>query len=121
MPQYGVLVYLPAPADPAALPADYLAALADYPERAAGLGGKVLGARYFSNQRGFAFESGTTAVAVVGGTARPGHVAHSDLVPAAFYVVSAPSLEVAVEIARAHPAARTGGLEVRPLFAPAKE
>jgi len=42
----------------------------------------------------------------------------SDLVVSAFYVVAAPSIDVAVQIAKLNPAARDGGVEVRPLFVP---
>jgi len=68
MPQYGMVVYSPAPADP---------------------------------------------------MARSGALVESDLVVSAFYVVAAPTIDVAVQIAKLHPAARDGGVEVRPLFVPA--
>lgn len=118
MPQYGVLVYSPAPADPRALPPDHVEALDHYPAQAKELGGKVLGGSYFADQRGFAFEPGTTARAISGDTVRNGPFFESDLIPAAFFVLSAPSIDVAVEIARQHPATREGGVEVRPLLAP---
>lgn len=117
MPQYGVLVYSPAPADPMALTADHLKLLDRYPAQAKELGGKVLGGSYFAGQRGFAFESSATATAIRGDTVRHGPLVDSDLVPAAFYVLSAPNLEVAVRIAKLHPATRDGGVEVRPLIA----
>ena len=63
MPQYGVLVYSPAPADPLALAPDHLEQLDRYPALAKELGGKVLGGSYFSAQRGFAFEPSTTVTA----------------------------------------------------------
>ncbi|MBN2841271.1 MAG: hypothetical protein JXP37_09990 [Coriobacteriia bacterium] len=116
MPQYGVLVYLPAPADPAKFDAAYLAAIQGYPEEARRLGGKVLGGSYFPGQRGFAFEVSTEAVSVKAGESRPGVFIDSSLVPAAFYVISAPDIGVAVLAAQAHPAATTGGIEVRELF-----
>ena len=115
MPQYGVLVYSPAPADPMALTADHLELLERYPAQAKELGGKVLGGSYFAGQRGFAFEASTTATAIRGDTVRSGPLVESDLVPAAFYVVSAPNLDIAVQVARLHPATRAGGVEVRPL------
>ncbi len=119
MPQYGVLVYSPAPADPLALTHEHLELLDRYPAQAKELGGKVLGGSYFPEQRGFAFEPSTTAIR--GQTVESGPLVESDLVPAAFYVVSAPNLDVAVQIARAHPAVREGGAEVRPLFVPPAE
>ncbi len=117
MPQYGVLVYSPAPADPMALSADHIDALAHYPALAKELGGTVLGGSYFPAQRGFAFLPSTTAVAIRGDAVRSGPLVESDLVPAAFYVLSAPDMDVAVRIATAHPATRDGGVEVRPLLA----
>jgi hypothetical protein len=121
MPQYGILVYLPAPADPAALTPDYLKLLDRYPDQVKELGGKILGGSYFSEQRGFAFEPSTTATAIRGDEVRGGPLVESDLVAAAFYVVSAPDLDVAVEIAKLHPATREGGVEVRALFVPGGE
>lgn len=118
MPQYGVLVYSPPPADPLALEPDYLEQIETYPARAKKLGGKVLGGSYFPGQRGFAFEPSTLATSVRGDTESPGPLVESDLVVSAFFVVSAPSMDVAVQVAKAHPATRDGGVEVRPLFGP---
>jgi len=119
MPQYGMIVYSPAPADPNALPAEHLAALDDYPGQAKALKGKVLGGTYFSKQRGFALNPSTEAAYVQGGSVLSEPLIASDLVISAFYVVAAPSMEVAIEIARLHPANGDGGVEVRPLFVPA--
>jgi hypothetical protein len=116
-----MIVYSSAPADPNALSQEYLAALSDYPERAKELKGKVLGGTYFPIQRGFALDPSTEAMAVEGDTARAGTLTGSDLVVAGFYVVAAPTIDVAVEIAKLHPAARDGGIEVRPLFVPASQ
>lgn len=118
MPQYGVVVYSPAPADPAAFDAEYLALLEGYPARAKALGGKVLGGSYFPKQRGFAFDPSTAAMAVRRDTVRSGTLVESDLVVSAFYVVAAPNIDVAVEIARLNPATREGGVEVRPMYVP---
>jgi hypothetical protein len=57
-------------------------------------------------------------MAIRGDTIRSGPLLESDLVLAAFYVLSAPNIDVAVQIAKLHPAARDGGIEVRPLFVP---
>lgn len=116
MPQYGVLVYSPPPADPMALTPDYLELLDRYPAQAKELGGKVLGGSYFPGQRGFAFEPSTTATAIRGDTVRSGPLVESDLVVAAFYLLQAPDSDAAVRIAKLHPAARDGGVEVRPMF-----
>jgi hypothetical protein len=118
MPQYGVLVYSPAPADPMALTPDHVDALDRYPAEAKELGGKVLGGSYFPEQRGFAFLPSTAATAIGGGAVRSGPLVESDLVAAAFFVLSAPTMDVAVEIAKLHPATRDGGVEVRELFVP---
>jgi len=119
MPQYGMVVYSPAPADPMALSPEHLALLDEYPAQAKSLRGKVLGGTYFAKQRGFAFDPITAAMAVRGDTVREGTLIESDLAVAAFYVVVAPNIDVAVQIAKLHPAARDGGIEVRPLFVPA--
>lgn len=116
MPQYGVLVYSPAPADPASLTPDYLDLLERYPAQAKELGGKVLGGSYFAGQRGFAFEPSTTAMTVRGDTMQDGPLAQFDLVVTAFYVLQAPDMDIAVQIARLHPAVLDGGVEVRPMF-----
>ncbi len=118
MPQFAVLVYLPAPADPATLSPDYLHSLADYPERVKGFKATVLGGSYFAAQRGFAFDARETGVTVLAHTVRSGTLSDSHLTPAAFFVLSAPDLEVAVQAARLHPAVKDGALEVRPLLPP---
>jgi hypothetical protein len=118
MPQYAMIVYSPAPADPNAYSAEHLAALDEYPAQAKSLGGKVLGGTYFPKERGFALDPSTLAMTAQGDGVRSGTLIESDLVVSAFYVVAAPSMDVAVEIARLNPAARDGGIEVRPLFVP---
>jgi hypothetical protein len=119
MPQYGMIVFSPAPADPMALSPKHLADLETYPQRAKALKGKVLGGTYFAKQRGFAFDPSTMAMTVEGDAAREGTLSSSTLVPCAFYVVAAPSIEVAVQVAMLHPAAADGAVEVHPIFKPA--
>ena len=121
MPQYGFLVYSPAPADPMALTPDHLELLDRYPAQVKELRGKILGGSYFSGQRGFAFDPSTTATAIRGDTVRSGPLVESDLVVAGFFVLAAPDLDVAVRVAKLHPATRDGGVEVRPLFVPPAE
>ena len=121
MPQFGVLVYSPSPADPMALSSERLDEIARYPALAKELGGKVLGGSYFAGQRGFAFEPSTDATTIVGDQVRSGPLVDADLVPAAFYVISAPDIDTAVRVARAHPATRDGSVEVRRLFVPDDE
>ena len=121
MPQYGVLVYSPAPADPMALTPGHLELLGEYPALAKELGGKVLGGSYFPGDRGFALQPSTAARTILGEEERNGPLIESELVPAAFFVLSAPDLDTAVQIAKRHPATRDGGVEVRQLFtAPAR-
>ncbi|MBN2841152.1 MAG: hypothetical protein JXP37_09395 [Coriobacteriia bacterium] len=119
MPQYAMVVYSPAPADPLTFSAEHLETLSGYPEQAKALGGKVLGGTYFAKERGFALAPSTAAMTVRKGAVREGTFHDAELVIAAFYVVAAPSIDVAVEIAKLHPAAQDGGIEVRPLFVPA--
>jgi hypothetical protein len=119
MPQYGMIVHSPAPADPMTLSPEHLAALEAYPEQAKALKGKVLGGTYFAKQRGFAFDASTSAITVEGDTVREGIHSGSNLVACAFYVVAAPSIEVAAKIAKLHPAAREGALEIHAMFKPA--
>ena len=119
MPQYGMIVFAPAPADPMGLSPEHLAALEEYPERVKTLKGKVLGGNYFAKQRGFAFNPSTTAMAVKGDDVKEGPLLQSDLVACAFYVIAAPNIEVATQIAKLHPAARDGGIEIHPVFTPA--
>jgi hypothetical protein len=119
MPQYGMIVHSPAPADPMTLSPEHLAALEAYPGQAKALKGKVLGGTYFAEQRGFAFDASTAAMTVQGDAVREGTLSGSDLVPCAFYVVAAPNIEVAMQIAKLHPAALEGAVEVHPVFKPA--
>lgn len=119
MPQYGMVVYSPAPGDPTALSPEHLTALEDYPARAKALKGKVLGGTYFAKQRGFALNPSTEAMTVQGDAVQSGTLGGSGLVVSAFFVVAAPSMDVAVEVAKLHPAAKEGAVEVRPLFVPA--
>ena len=114
MPQYGVFVISPAPADPMALTPDYLESLDRYPSRVSELGGSIV--------TGFAFQPSTTARAIRGGAVLDGPLLRADeLVAAGYYVLEAPDLDTALRIAGLNPAARDGGVEVRPLFVPPAE
>jgi hypothetical protein len=111
MPQYGVFVVSPAPADPLALTRDYLESLNAYPSQVSELGGSIT--------VGFAFQPSTSAKAVRGGEVKEGPMLGADdLVAAGFYVLEAPDLDTALRIAALNPATRDGGVEVRPLFVP---
>lgn len=121
MPQYGVLVYLPAPADPSTLTEDYRASIERYPDRAKQVKAKVLGSTYFAAQLGFAFESSDTGQTISSDKRRIDSIKERELTPAAFFVLSAPDVHVAADAAALHPAADLGIVEVRPLVpAPSK-
>ncbi|WP_027344520.1 YciI family protein [Hamadaea tsunoensis] len=113
MPQYGVLVFSPAPADPMDLKPDYLALLDRYPAQVTELGGKII--------TGFALQPSTTATAVRGDVVTDGPFIEAKEVVAGFYILEAPDLDVALEIAKLNPATIDGGVEVRPLFEPPAE
>jgi hypothetical protein len=111
MPQYGVFVISPAPADPMALTPTYIESLDAYPSQVSELGGSIV--------VGFAFQPSTSAKAVRGGAVKDGTMLCADnLVAAGFYVLEAPDLDTALRIAALNPATREGGVEVRPLFVP---
>jgi hypothetical protein len=114
MPQYGIFVISPEPADPMSLTPDHLELLNAYPAQVTELGGTIV--------TGFAFQPSTNAKAVRGGSTHDGVLLRADdLVAAGFYVLDAPDLQTAVRIAALNPATRAGGVEVRPLFVPPSE
>jgi len=108
MPQYGILVYSPAPADPTELTPDYLELLERYPAQVEELGGRLV--------TGFALQPSTTATSVRGDTVTDGPFIEAKEVVAGFFILEAPDLDVALRIAKLNPATRDGGVEVRPLF-----
>lgn len=65
----------------------------------------------------YAFTSRTEAVSIDANGARSGPFVDLPLSVAGFYVIEAPDVVAATEIARANPAVRsaTGGVEVRPI------
>jgi hypothetical protein len=114
MPQYGIFVISPAPADPMALTQDYLESLNAYPSKVSELGGSIV--------TGFAFQPSTHAKSIRGNAVKDGALLGAgDLVAAGFYVLEAPDIDTAARIAALNPAAREGGVEVRPLFVPPSE
>lgn len=118
MPQFAMIVYSPKPADPSALDEEHLKQLADFPDHAKALRGKVLGGTYFAKERGFAFEGSDVARTVTADGIRDGVMIDADLVAAALFVLAAPDIDTATRIAQLHPAVKHGGLEIRPLFVP---
>jgi hypothetical protein len=113
MPQYGVLIFSPAPADPMELTPEYGALLERYPAQVEELGGRIV--------TGFALQPSTTATAIRGDVVTDGPFIEAKEVVAGFYILEAPDLDVALRIAKLNPATRDGGVEVRPLFVPPAE
>ncbi|RIV40844.1 YciI family protein [Micromonospora radicis] len=113
MPQYAVLIYSPAPADPLTLTPDYVALLEQYPARVAELGGQIVA--------GYALQPSTAATAIRGDLVTDGPFIEAKEVVAGFFVLAAPDLDVALKIAQLNPATIHGGVEVRPLFVPPVE
>jgi hypothetical protein len=110
MPQYAVLIYSPAPADPTALTPEENEQLEQYVGQIEELGGQPL--------TGYALQPSTAAVSVRGDIVQHGPFMEAKEVVSGFFIMEAPDMDVAVQIAKANPATRDGGVEVRPLFAP---
>ncbi|CRK62146.1 hypothetical protein [Alloactinosynnema sp. L-07] len=110
MPQYAVLIYSPAPADPMALTPDYVALLDQYQGQVKELGGEIV--------TGFALAPSPTATAIRGDVVTDGPFVEAKEVVAGFFILDAPDADTAVAIAKLNPATRAGGVEVRPLFVP---
>jgi hypothetical protein len=114
MPQYAVLVYMPAPADPMKISLDYAAALERYPAQVEELGGRGVA--------GYALQPSTTATAVRGDLVTDGPFIEAKEVIGGFFILEAPDLDVALKIAKLNPVYLDGGgVEVRPLFEPPAE
>jgi hypothetical protein len=113
MPQYGVLIYSPAPADPMDLTPDYVELLDRYQAQIEDLGGRAV--------TGFALQPSTTATSIRGDVVTDGPFIEAKEVVAGFFVLEAPDLDIALQIAKLNPATRDGGVEVRPLFEPPAE
>jgi hypothetical protein len=113
MAQYAVLIYSPAPADPMDLTPEYLELLDSYGDTVAELGGEIV--------TGFALQPSTTATAIRGDLLTDGPFIEAKEVVAGFFILEAPDHHTALQIAKANPATRDGGVEVRPLFVPPAE
>ncbi|MDT7613886.1 MAG: hypothetical protein QOG20_321 [Pseudonocardiales bacterium] len=114
MTQYAVLIYSPAQTDPMDyMRPDYLELLERYPAQVEELGGQIV--------TGYALQSGTTATAIRGDVVTDGPFVEAKEVVAGFFILEAPDLDVALQIAKLNPATRDGGVEVRPLFVPPAE
>ncbi|HEV2781119.1 MAG TPA: YciI family protein [Actinophytocola sp.] len=113
MPQYAVLIYSPAPADPMEITPEYLELLDRYPAQVEELGGKIV--------TGYALQPSTTARSVRRSGVTDGPFAEAKEVVAGFFILEAPDMDVALQIAKLNPATRDGGVELRPLFIPPDE
>ena len=107
MPQYAILLYSPAPADPASLPQEELDAHMKYGEQIEQLGGTVSSPQ--------ALQASTTATSIRGTLVTDGPFIESKEVLAGFFVLEARDLDHAIEIARLCPSTWHGGVEIRPL------
>ncbi|MFI6503854.1 YciI family protein [Nonomuraea typhae] len=109
MPQYAILIYQPAPADPLQISPEYQQALEHYPAQIEELGGRAV--------RGYALQPSTTATAVRGEAVTDGPFIETKEVVAGFFILEAPDLDVALKICKLNPVVlEGGGVEVRPLF-----
>jgi hypothetical protein len=110
MPEYAVLVYGQADADFSSITPEYLEALDRYPSQVEELGGRIV--------TGYAVEPAASAKAVSGDVVKDGTLVGGDLAVVGFFILEAPDLDTAVEIAKLNPATQDGGVELRPLFNP---
>jgi hypothetical protein len=108
MAQYAILLYENAPADADDLTPEQREAHQRHGQDVERLGGSMLAA--------FALRPSTTATAVRGDAITDGPFLDAKEVVAGFYVIEAPDLDVALEIARHNPITQFGGgVEVRPV------
>jgi hypothetical protein len=113
MPQYAVLIYSPAPADPMSISPEYIERLERYPAQVEELGGRAV--------TGYALQPSTTATSIRGDVVTDGPFIEAKEVVAGFFILEAPDLDTALAIAKLNPATLEGGVEVRPLFEPPAE
>ncbi|HYN96233.1 MAG TPA: YciI family protein [Pilimelia sp.] len=108
MAQYAILLFAAAPADAADLSEAEREAHGRHGEDVARFGGTMLTA--------FALEPSTVATSVRGDVVTDGPFLDAKEVVAGVYVIEAPDLDAALEIARRNPATQQGGgVEVRPV------
>lgn len=111
MAQYAILLYSPAPADPADIPKEEMDAQIRYgTQQIAELGGQISNA--------LALQPSTTATSIRGDAITDGPFIESKEVLAGLFVLEASDLDHALEIAKLCPATWRGGVEVRPLLTP---
>jgi hypothetical protein len=109
MAQYAILLFAPAPADPADMTPDELAAHERHGDDVEKFGATMLAA--------FGLQASTTATSIRGDVVTDGPFLDAKEVIAGLYVIEAPDLDAALEIARRNPATQQGGgVEVRPVL-----
>lgn len=108
MNQYAILVYAPAPGDPADVSPEDMAAYEQHGAEIEELGGQV--------ECAYALQPSTTATSIRGDLVTDGPFIEAKEVVAGFYVLAARDLDHALEMAKRDPSARRGGVEVRPLL-----
>jgi hypothetical protein len=109
MAQYAILIFAAAPADSADLTPEELEAHDRHGDDVEKLGGSMVAA--------FALQPSTTATSIRGDVLTDGPFLDAKEVVAGFYVIEAPDLDTALEIARRNPATQQGGaVEVRPVL-----
>ncbi|GAA0357779.1 YciI family protein [Microbispora corallina] len=108
MTQYAILLYAPAPADVADMPAEEMEAHMRHSDDVEELGGHIVS--------GYALHSSAMATSVRGDTVTDGPFIEAKEVIAGFYILEARDLDHALEISRRNPATWRGGVEIRPLL-----
>ena len=109
MAQYAIMLFAKAPADPADLTEDEREAHRRHGADVEKFGGTMLAA--------FALHPSSTATSFRGDAMTDGPFLDAKEVVAGVYVIEAPDLDAALEIARRNPATQQGGgVEVRPVL-----
>lgn len=108
MPEYAILLYSPAPADPAEVPPEEIEAQIKFGARVEDLGGKI--------HAPMALQSSAASRSVRGAVITDGPFIEAKEVIAGIFVLEARDMDHALEIARECPNVWNGGVEVRPIF-----
>lgn len=109
MPQYAMLLYSPAPADPDEMPEDELEAQGRYGNQIEEMGGKI--------SYPMALQSSAMATSIRADLVTDGPFIESKEVLAGIFVLEARDLDHALQIAKQCPSTWRGGVELRPIFA----
>ena len=108
MTQYAILVYQPAPADPADLPKEEMDAHIAQEDLIKKMGGQIVAA--------FGLHPTTMATSIKGDVVTDGPFIEAKEVIAGFYILEARDFDHALEMAKTNPATWHGGVEIRPLY-----